>query len=82
MASEGKLGHIQEGGGRNFAQDPAGETTRVSHEGDPTNLGYLIFYPGGLSAIKWRPTEGPYLEPSRSTRVDTGSYPRKNQTGS
>ena len=58
MAREGEARQVPEGGGRNFGQDPEGGTVSVSHEGDPTKSGYLVFEPGGVYTINWRPTGG------------------------
>ena len=51
MSREGKVGHVPEGGGRNFEQYSEGGTSSVDREGDPTKLGYLTFDSGEMSTI-------------------------------
>ena len=58
MAHEGEVGHVPEGGGRNFEQDPEGVTASVDRKGDPTKSGYLTFDPGGMSTINCSPKGG------------------------
>ena len=53
--------HIPEGGGRNFSQYSKGIFLSVVSKLDPNKLGYLTFYTGGLSTIKWSPTGGSVL---------------------
>ena len=60
MACEVEVRHVPEVGGRNFGQDPEGGTASVAHEGDPSNLRYIAFDPGGISKINLSPTGGQF----------------------
>ena len=53
---QGRVGHVPSGGASNFKPDPVGGTASVYREGGPTKLEYLIFDPGGILKMNWRPT--------------------------
>ena len=82
VACEGEVRHMPEGGGGNFGQDCEGSTVSVAHVGDTTKSGYLKFYQGGMSIIKFRPRGGQVSESRRAPRGETSSEPSKKPTGS
>ena len=55
MYHEGEVGHLPEGGGRNFEQDTKVGTTSVTRKVEPTKSGYLTFNLGGMSKINFIP---------------------------
>ena len=54
VAGKGEVGHVPEGGGKYFDQDPEGGTVIVAYKEYPNKSGYLHLGPGGFSTINWR----------------------------